>query len=259
MSSENKDRVIAGAVTFAAALLLLLVLYFSELTPGRSAMASASVPETGNDEELFIDPEFEEEELQPQDLTEAGDEPTAEEAASPSEPFSGEPDLAEEEQPQRIESGRNSKPSPPAPKPATQKKTSPVQATEPTATDRERKRATSRVANAFSVRNGSQGGSSTGAGATSGKGSGMSVAGNVSGRKFLGINKFTPTLKNKTVVRVKIVVNAAGKVIKATYSSGTSDTSLRRQCERAALTARWSESPGAADAHGTLTFTITPK
>lgn len=262
MKAEQRDKIIAGVVTFLVAVLLLVGCFYTKITTGMSALAQASIPETGNDE-FFIETEPEIDELlNAQNLENPGaPEQTSEEMTSPSEAFSGEPEHAEVEVKQRIEPGKNTNQAPPVSATPTQKQPSPVKTTESQQTDKKKQAATSpRVSpNAFSGRNGAEQGSSFGSGASTGQGSGLSVTGSISGRKFLGITKFTPVLKQKTVVKVSIVVNAAGKVTKATYSSGTTDASLRRRCEQAALTARWSESPGAADARGMLTFTITPK
>ncbi len=246
--SEKKDSAIAAAVTFLAALVLLLVLFFGSLRFERSLLAADSTPETApeeEEEELFIDPE----------LLDLGEENAVTKDA-PAPAFKGEPEPAEEDKAEVVEPGENPKPAPPLPKPITQKKESPVKATEPSATDKERSKATSTVAKGFSGRNGVEDGKaaqSVGSGGT-----GVGISGNARGRTFLGCPRPDITLRHKTVVTVNIVVDAAGNVTSAS-ASGSASADIRRKCEQAARKARWTAKKGAGETHGTITFTITPR
>lgn len=259
MNRATKDRFVAGGVTIAVALMLLLLLFFTGIGLDKEQLAASSIPETGNDEELFIEPELDLEELPAQNL-EQGSPDANKEDESPSEPFKGDPLKSDNEQPQRIEPGRNPAPAPANSPQKTQKTTSPVKTTEPTATERERQQASSKVAGAFSANNGSNKGSNAGNGATSGRGAGLSVSGSLNGRKFLGCDKFNPELENKVTVKVSVTVNAEG-IVTAAKITGASQASekVKNQCLRAAHTARWAKKAGAPDQRGTLTFNIVPK
>ena len=245
-SREKKDSAIAAGVTFIVALLLLLFLFTGSLGFDRALLAASSEPEVAEpeEEELFIDPE----------LLDLGEENAVTKDA-PAPAFQGEPEPAEEDKAEVVEPGENPKPAPPTPKPVTQKKESPVKATEPSATDKERSKATSTVAKGFSGRNGVADGKaaeSVGSGGT-----GVGVAGNARGRTFTTCPKPDVSLRHKTVVTVSIVVDASGRVTSAS-ASGNASAEIRRKCEQAALQARWTEKKGAGETRGTITFTITP-
>ena len=154
-----------------------------------------------------------------------------------------------------MEPGENPKPAPQVEKKITQKQESPVKATEPPATNEEQSKISSAMANKFSGKNGATDGKS---GSNGSGGTGVGIAGNANGRTFLGCNTPNVTLRHKTTVKVSVVIDATGKVISAT-ASGSADASIRRACEQAARTARWSEKKGAGETRGSITFTITPK
>lgn len=244
-SREKKDSALAAAVTFAVALLILLLLFAVTMRYDRALLAASSVPEPEAEEELFIDPE----------LMELGED-NAVKVDAPAPAFKGEPEPAEEDNAEVVEPGPAPKAAPPVPKPVTQKKESPVKATTPSAADKERQKATSSVAKGFSGRNGVEDGKaseSVGAG-----GAGVGIKGNARGRTFISCPKPDVTLRHKTVVVVNIVVDAAGRVTQAS-ATGSASAAIRRKCEQAARQARWTEKKGAGETRGTLTFTITPK
>ena len=246
-SREKKDSAIAAAVTFFAAMIILVVLFACALRFDRSLLAASSIPEplVEEDEELFIDPE----------LLDLGEDNAVNNDA-PAPAFKGEPAPAEEDNPEVVEPGPSPTPTPPVAKPVTQKKESPVKATEPSATDKERRKATSTVAKGFAGRNGVPDGKaneSVGAGGT-----GVGISGNARGRTFISCPRPDVALRHKTVVTVNIVVDASGKVTSAS-ATGSASAEIRRKCEQAALKARWTEKKGAGETRGTLTFTITPK
>lgn len=241
---ERKDSIIAGIVTFLVILLLFLWLFFCGLRWDKELLASSSIPEEQSEEELFLDPELL--------MEDAGG---AQEDVDEGAPMQrGEPELAETENLVVNDPGKNPEPDVKAENTVKQKKESPVREKEPSVSDKEREKMTSRV-NKFSPHNGAADGkfNSSGSG-----GAGVGVSGNVSGRTFLGCDKPSVSLKVKTIVKVSVTVNAEGHVTSAS-ASGAADASIRRQCERAARTARWSARKGAAQARGTLTFTITPR
>lgn len=251
MNRKKKDSIIAAAVTFTVALIVLLWLYFGGMTFDRAMLANVSTAEiqTPEEEELFLEPEL------VQDLGE----PDAVTHDEPAPAFKGEPEKAEEENTKLNVPGKSEKPAPPVEKPVTQTKPSAVQATEPPKNDEDKKKVSSKMANKFTAQNGSTAGTSgnTGAG-----GAGVGVSGSVTGRTFKGcpVPK-NLELRNKVVVEVRVTINSAGKVTAATArsKSGSPSQAILNACKQAALQARWSEDPDTPSANGTLTFTITPK
>lgn len=238
---------VAAAVTFVAALLILLFLFTCGLRFDRQLLAKASTPEIEEEEELFIEPEI---------LEDLG-EPDAVVEDEPAPAFKGEPEPAPEENTRLVVKGENPKPAPPEPKPVTQKQPSPVKATEPPKVKEEEKKVTSPKATVkgFKPRNGSESGSNGSVGAG---GAGMGISGSVSGRTYKGCQKPSVELRHKVRVVVDVTINAQGRVIRA-KARGGADASIRAACEQAAYSARWSEKEGAPDQKGTLTFNITPR
>ena len=149
--NERQDSIIAAAVTFAVALLLLLSLFFGGMTFDRALLAQASVPEIQTeDDELFIEPEI---------LQDLGEEyAVAQDAPAPA--FKGLPQQAEEENTRLVVPGKNVNPAPPVEKPVTSTKKSPVKAADPPKTSEEKKIVTSKMANKFPGQNGSSSGMS---------------------------------------------------------------------------------------------------
>lgn len=249
---RHRDSVIAATVTFAVALLLLLVLYYGGLRFDPSFLAEVSTPEISMDM-----PEEEEEFIEPEIVQDLG-EPQAEVQDAPAPAAKGNPEPAPVENTRQVIPDRNPKPAPPVEKPVTQKKESPVKATTPQVSDEEKKKVTSKVADKFGGPNGSK----TGTSGTSGAGgNGVGISGSVAGRTFKGCPKPSVELRNKVVVEVRVTIDAAGHVTKATArsKSGSASAAILRACEQAAKGARWSEDKDTPSASGTLTFTITPK
>lgn len=244
-SREKKDSAIAAVITFLLMLALFLWLFFCGLTWDKGALASSSIPEEQSDEELFLDPEL------LQEISD-GSESDLHETEAPLD--KGEPEKAETENRQLNDPGENPKPDVKTEKIVTQEKKSPVKTTEPSASDKEREKVTSRMAGKFNPHNGAPDGKAVSSGTG---GTGVGVSGKVSGRSFLGCDKPVVALKVKTVVKVSVTVDADGRVTSAS-ASGAADAKIRRKCEAAARTARWSAKKGAAPARGTITFTITP-
>ena len=243
MQQENKDRIIAGTITAVVVALILVFLFVVGIGWDKAALSQSSIPEEQSDEELFLDPE----------LLDLGETQTDMiDAPAPSE--IGEPELAEQENPEPVVKGENPKPTPPQEKIITQSKDSPVKKTEPNATDRELKKVTSTVANSFSAKNGKTDGkfNSSGSGTT-----GVGVTGSARGRSFIGCPKPVVELTRKTTVVVNIQVDEDGKVISAS-AGGSANADIRRKCEQAAMQATWSKKPGSGITPGTITFTITP-
>lgn len=248
---KRNDKYIAAAVTFIVTLLLLLFLYFGGLDFDRSLLAQNSTPEIEAltmEEELFIEPEI---------VKDLG-EPDAETHDSPAPVTKGEPEKAETENTKLVVPGKNPRPAPAQPKKVSQKKESPVKTTEPSKTDEEKKKVTSKIAGKFSPHNGSASGKS---GVSGAGGSGVGIAGSVAGRTFKGCPKPSVELQNKVVVEVRVTINAAGRVTSATARSkrGNPSAAILRACEQAARGARWNEDPSTPSARGSITFTITPR
>lgn len=241
---ERKDSMIAALVTMFIVAAMLLTLFFGSLSWNRAALAENSVPEIQLEDELFIEPE----------LLELGEENAVENDAPAAAP-KGDPEPAEEDRAEIVEPGENTKPAPVAPKLVSKPKESPVKQPEPPKTDKERQKAKSTVANKFSPKNGSASGKTSGGGAG---GEGVGINGSARGRTFLHCPKPDVALRHKAVVKVSVVIDAAGNVVSAS-ASGSADASIRRKCEQAARGAKWSEKKGASETHGTITFTIIPK
>lgn len=241
-NQEKKDSAISAGVTFLAALLILLLLFFGSLSAGKAQLAEDSIPEPAQDEITFIEPEL--------DLSSPGAESAPEEADEAPLP-QGEPDPSPVKEEVRIEKGTEKEPRPVVDKPMSQKKPSPVKTTSNTATSEETRRLKD-MGGKFGP-NGSRDGKNSpvnGQGKTNARGS-------LSGRKFLGCNTSTLTLNKRVVVKVQVKVNAEGRVTSASAVSGPGE--FRARCVEWARTARWSEKPGAPVATGSITFTITPK
>ncbi|MDE7412597.1 MAG: hypothetical protein K2N05_02235 [Muribaculaceae bacterium] len=246
--SQNKDRAIAAGITFLVVLLILVLLFTGGMNYQRAELAHSSTPEImlpEEDEEQFIEPEI---------LTTQG-EPDATANDKPAPVEQGEPVQAPEENTKIVIPGDNPEPAPQIEKPITQKKESPVKATTPPATTEEKSQVASAVANKFSGKNGSPGGKT---GSNGSGGTGVGVDGKANGRQFISCPSPSVSLRHQTTVKVSVVINAEGKVIEAT-ASGTSDATIRRACEQAARSARWTPKAGAGETRGSITFTITPK
>lgn len=248
MKKENKDRAVAAGLTFFITLVILLVLFFGGITFDRQLLAEASTPEIMPvEEELFIEPK----------LVDLGEETSVKNHSKPAPTLKGEPEPAPEDHVEIVEPGE--KPDPvvkPVAKEVTQKKESKIQKEEPSITDKERRKATSSVANKFSTKNGQTEGSDKG---TSGAGGeGVGVSGNAHGRTFISCPKPDVALRHKTIVTVNVVIDSEGKVTEAS-AAGSADASIRRKCEAAARQARWSAKKGATTTRGSITFTITPR
>ena len=245
---EKKDSLIALTLTAVIMVLIALFLlgarltFYPPLTSDRTPAEMMLIEE--EEEELFVEPE----------LLELGEEKAVTHDA-PAPSFKGQPAPAPEDHTELVVKDENPKPAPPVEKPITQKKESPVKATTPTATDKEKAKVTSSVAKGFAPRNGTETGKNSNSGAG---GEGVGIQGSVRGRTFNGCPKPDVTLRHKTVVKVEVVVNEEGKVISAS-ATGSADASIRRACEQAARQATWSAKKGAGDTHGSITFTITPR
>lgn len=242
MKVNDKERMIAAGVTMVAVLLILLVLFTCGLSFDRQLLATQSTPEIAPDEELFLEPEL---------LRDLGEENAVTQDA-PAEAYKGQPTPAPVENNKLVVKGENPKPAPPEEKLVSTKKESPVQTTEPSISKEEKQQVTSAVAKGFS-RNGAEEGAKG-----VGIGIGMGISGNASGRTFRGCPKPDVTLRNKTTVKVSVVIDAEGNVTSAKASGGAS-AAIRRACEQAALGAKWSAKKGASETRGSITFTITPK
>lgn len=239
-------KFVPAAITAAIAALILVLLFLIKLTvPVPEERPKADVALLA-EEELFIEPEL---------ITPLGETETTENDR-PAPAVKGDPVPAPEEQPEVKVPVETPKPTPPQPKTATQKKESPVKVAEESGKDKEKKEASSAVANKFGGNNGNPSGNQTSSSGVGG--TGVGVTGSAQGRTFISCPKPDVTLRHKTIVKVSVVIDAEGKVTEAT-ASGSADASIRRACERAARQARWSAKKGSAATRGTLTFNISPK
>ena len=247
---DKKASRIAAAVTFVIALIILLLLFSLSLNYDREALATSSMPEI-QDEEVYLEPEI-------MQIDEPGDLHAEEvEESAPQTP--GEPDPGETEQPERVVKNTEKNPEPPVsnkPKLVSSNQPSEVKTSTPKVNTQDEKRIASLSGKFKSDNNGSQTGKESGASGTGGVG--VSKLGNVNGRRMLSCPTSIVTLNQTTTIRVEITVNAAGNVTRAKAVSGGTP-SLRSACEGWARGSKWSAAPGAPDATGSITFTITPK
>ena len=80
---------------------------------------------------------------------------------------------------------------------------------------------------------------------------------NLSGRSFISAGK--PSSSKTGTIRIKITVDASGKVVSASYASGdgpaASDHAVRESCRKAALQSKFTAlTTGTADQTGTITW-----
>lgn len=248
---ERKASIIAAAVTFGVALLILVLLFILTVGNDRRALADASSPELPAEEEIFLDPDF-------LVIDNPGVEDTQSiDDAAPQSP--GEPDPAPEEQPVRVVKN----PEPPKEPPVSQKpkqvstpQESDVKTSTPKLTEEEEKRIASMQGKLKSENNGSRSGKETAASGPGGDG--ISMQGNINGRKMLSCPTWKLKLTQKTTIRVNITVDADGNVTSATAVSGGTPN-LRAQCEKMARGSKWTKKAGAAPTSGYISFTIVPQ
>lgn len=248
---DKKASIIAAAATFIIALVILLLLFTLSLRYDREALATSSTPEIQEEEEIYLEPEI----LQ---IEEQGEVLNKEEQQSAPQP-PGQPDPAEEEQPERIVHNLEKNPEPPVsnkPKLISTPEPSDVKTSPPKVDTRNEQRIASMSGKFQTDNNGAQNGRESGVSGTGGVG--VAKTGSVSGRKMLSCPTSIVTLNQTTTIRVNITVNAAGNVISAKAVSGGTPA-LRSACEGWARGSKWSPAPGAPDATGSITFTITPK
>ena len=246
----TKAEITAAALTAVLTLLLLLALFLGSLDYDRASLAADSVPEPDEpmQEELFLDPP----------LVIGADDASLRESAEPEASPLGLPDQAPVENDVVRTSGENRNPEARSTeKLVKSNRPSSVKSGEPSKKDKPDSKITSTVASRFSGKNGTTAGKH---GASGSGGTGEGVKGNVRGRKFLGCPLPKVALREKVVVTVSIRVDEKGRVIEASYKSGTAASAeIRSKCVASARKARWSEQPGASPVGGTITFTIVPK
>lgn len=249
-SREKRARAIAAAVTFGIALIILVLLFVLTLGPDRKEMAYASMPEIQDVEEVYLEPE-----LMP--MEDAG-EPDATVDDSPAPEAVGTPEKAPEVQAPQVPSQNEpvNKKAPKAPL-VTQQPPSPVEATEPPKNERDPKAAKAPNGATFAPNNGK--GNAMAPTYGSG-GTGVGVKGMLSGRSLENWHALSPSGQGTVTVKVKVLVNAAGKVVDAKIESANkASKDDRDKCIAMALQSKWSEKKGAPDEWGILTFTITHK
>lgn len=246
-AQESKDQVVAGAVTFVAAAIIVLLLCVCTMSYSNLVAVKPAAPEVMMDEEeMFIEPE----------IIKVKGEPDATNHDSPAPSIKGIPEQGPVDNNRLVTPGKNPEKGITEEKLVSTKHESPLKTREPSATTEERQRVTSTVAKGFAPRNGSEEGKNSTTNGAGGTGSG--VTGSAAGRVFKGCTPPSVSLSHKTTVRVAVVIDAEGRVISASASGGAS-AEIRQACERAAMNARWSEKKGAGESRGTLTFTIIPR
>ncbi|MCH5218655.1 MAG: hypothetical protein J1F07_08965 [Muribaculaceae bacterium] len=252
---ERKAAIIAAAVTFGVALVVLVLLFVLTVGSDRSILAQVSTPEIQDNEEIFLEPEL-------LVVDNPGDEeaPAVDEAA-PQPP--GEPDpVPEPAKETKVRQVKNEEPpkSEPVsskPKQVSTPKESDVKTSTPKLSAEEEKRIASMQGKLKTDNNGSPTGQDS---ANSGSGGdGVSMKGSLNGRKMLSCPTWKLRLNRKTTVTVSITVDADGNCTAARATSTAGTANLRSQCEKMALGSKWTPKKGAKPETGTLTFTITPR
>ena len=256
LPSDPRDKrasIRAGVITFGVALIVLVLLYVMTVGSDRAILAETSTPEFQDDEEIFLEPEM----LVMEDPGEEVEEVIKD---LPAPPAPGEPDPAEtpeQEQPVRVVKNDIESPEPPVttkPQLVSTPKESDVKTSTPPLSDQE-KRAASMKGKFVTDNNGSRNGVD---GPVASVGETMGFAkpqGSVSGRSMLSCPTKKLTITQPTTIKVRIEVNADGRVTSATAISGGTPL-LRKECEQMARQSKWTKEAGAPLANGTITFHI---
>lgn len=254
MKRPSTGQNVALGVTLIVALLLLIFLTATRLHLSGKQTESAR-------ENITMA------EIEPEDLQEMLIEPILQDAGEPAESEDlssapipqGEPEQAPVNNDKLVVNGKNPVPNPSAEKVVSAKSPSPAKTAAPSEKDQPDSRISSTMKGQFSSTNGKPGGN--GATASSGNGGNASgVSGTMgNGRKLEYWVLPTVTLTQKTVVTVKVMVNADGKVTSATAQPGPASAALKEICRKASLNTRWTPKKGAPPASGTIIWTLVPK
>lgn len=255
---EKKDAIIAAAVTFGVALIVIVLLFCMSLKFDRQALSDASIPEFQDDEEYYLEPEL-------LVIDNPGDENATEKADESAPQPPGEPELADEEQPiLNVKNSEVPKEEPVSSKPklVSTTKESDVKTSTPKVSAEEQKVA-SDMGSKFNSNNGSRDGQDSGTAGAGGNGN-VNAQGKLSGRQMLscprqnvGAISFT-----KGTVTVNVTVTAAGTVSSASVASASPTSisnTVKNKCITMAKGSKWTPKEGAPNAQGTITFTITRK
>lgn len=251
-SRERRDAVIAACVTFAVALVLLVLLFVLTVgTPDVSRLAEESIPEIQDEEEeeIFLEPEM----LVLDRIGFEDGDKTLEEMPQPL----GEPEISDEVQNERVIKNDKivEKPSEENPPPLlTDQKSEPdLGNTTPPPADTHQDITDTERPNIQFPQNGKLEGEITFASGTAdGK-----TKGNKDGRHLEYWPHMQYTLSQPAKVTIIIQVNAEGKVTyakAASYSGG--DKKLQQQCEEWARKTTWTPKKGAPITDGELVFHI---
>ena len=250
---DRKASIIAAAITFGAALIILVLLFVLTVGDDRRMLAETSIPEYQDDEEIFLEPEM---------LVEhVGDEESDLDLEEVAKQPSGLPDPAPENQPVRVV--RNDVPPPEEPvstkpKLVSTDKPADVKSTTPKVSTEDEKRIAA-LGGKFKTEN--NGGNTSGESAgTSPVAQGVLSGSGVNGkRRMESCNTKTVSVSQKVVIKVNVVVAENGTVKSANATGGAGNPELRNQCVQWALKSRWTPQAGAGDVPGSITFTIIPK
>lgn len=254
MKRPSTGQNIALSVTLIVALLLLIFLTATRLhlpekqaKPVQESITMAEI-EPEEPQEMLIEPI----------LQDAGEPAESEDISSAPIP-QGEPDQAPVNNDKLVVNDKNPTPNPSTEKLVSTKAPSPAKTATPSKKDEPDSRISSTMKGQFSSTNGKPNGN--GATASSGNGGNASgVSGTMgNGRKLEHWVLPTVSLTQKTVVTVKVMVNAEGNVTSATAQPGPASAALKETCRKASLNTRWTPKKGAPPASGTITWTLVPK
>lgn len=246
----NPEQITAAIATIIIMLMLAVVLLLVKIntTPPAPAEPQPQPPVLAAEdvEEEFIDAVLEEQGAEDATDTQADALP------------SGEPEQSPTPVNKQVVNGPAKEPTKSTENLVSQRTPSLVETTPASKKDSPDSKISSNVKNAFSPHNGTDNGKPQSSG-TGGESIGA-ASGNVNGRDFLGCEPAPKVrLTAAVTVIVDIVVDENGKVIEASYRSGTSDTSIRNACVRASYNARWTAKKGSKRTPGTLTWRLKPK
>lgn len=246
---RKRDSIIAAAVTFGVALIVLLLLFIMSVGYDREALATSSMPEIQDEEEIFLEPELlklgKPDANEDIDIDEAAPQPPGEpEPAEENNPLS----VIHDDKPQTEEPKTNKEPL------VATKNNSDLTSPVPKTSQEEAQRIKD-IQGKFKGNNGAHDGKNTDVSGTGGVG--IKPHGSAKGWKmtFCPTGK-VPTEVKSTTVTVSITVGADGKVTVHGASGGTK--AQQDICKGWAARSKWQVQTGmdAKAASGTITFTI---
>lgn len=247
-SDIQQSRIAALAITLLTAVLIVLTLIYTRLGAINSEMMSKANDSVPENDEIFIDAE----------MYDPG-QPEIKEDDQPSAAPQGEPEKGEEENDRlTVKDDKLPKESAQQPKTVTQKQASDVKVKQTSNSEKESKKISSKMGNAFAPHNGKTDGKQDGSGTGN---VGLGVSG-LDGRKRLTDPVVKQFVEKQVTIKIRITVNESGRVTDASFVSdsgpGAGNSTLRNACLAASKRIKWSKKEGKATDTGILTYKLTP-